>query len=114
MVSIRVDGNLPSTCYSDPTVRTVVSANSIVISLDSVMSFGPCSLVLVPFSKTVVVGPLAPGTYTVSATLSGLAFFRFAPVVFSVPADVPAASLLTLLALGAGLVLLRYRLVRAG
>ena len=119
MVAVRLDGNLPSPCYSDPSVQQpVVSGNRISISLDSVLTFAPCAAILVPFSKTVVVGPLVPGAYTVSSILfeNGNFVGQLTPAGFSVPiiADVPATSLVTLAVISAGLVLLRYRLVRAG
>jgi hypothetical protein len=95
-----------------------MSGNFIAISLNSTFLTGFCVPIAVPFSKTVVVAPLAPGAYSVGATLYGNGAFmgQFSPVGFSVPTatDIPAASLLTLLALGAGLVLLRYRFARAG
>src|SRR5438874_4153527 len=72
VITIRLDGNLPNACYSDPTVEPVTyvtgtSVGTIIgITLDTVLSAGPCTQVLVPFSKTVVIGPRLPGDYQVS------------------------------------------------
>ena len=65
VITIRLDGNLPNACYSDPTVEPVIygtgtSVGTLIgITLDTVLSAGPCAQASVPFSKTVVIGPLA-------------------------------------------------------
>ena len=115
VVSIQISGNLPDGCYSDPTVQTSVSGQTVTITLNSTVSGEACTAALIPFTKTATVGPLAPGTYNVSAALFGNGNPVGAPVTtsFSVPIVVPAASLTVLVLLGIGLAAITFRLVRS-
>jgi len=66
---VVVSGYLPNTCHKNPKTTVKVKGHKILVSLDS-LYYGPenpfCAEVLIPFVRTVNLGLLEKGEYTVS------------------------------------------------
>lgn len=94
-VSVRVEGNLPSGCYSTPSIAATRTGASIAVRLNTTVEPGPCTLALVPYDVTTDVGKLAAGNYTVTVTYSenGGPTGAAATLSFSVVAPRPKVSL---------------------
>ncbi len=102
-VAIRIEGNLPSGCYSTPSITAARAGTSIAVRLNTTVEPGPCTLALIPYSVSADLGKLPAGRYTVTVAYSenGAPTGTAATLPFSVvaPALVPVAAVVALAAI---------------
>jgi hypothetical protein len=110
IVSIRLDGVNPSGCEHGETVQSSVAGSNVTVTLDYLVSVGPCGQVATPFSVSTVLGVLPAGGYTVTVIQRANGAPVGSPLIstFSVAAPgalpVPAISAGFFVALTAGLI----------